>query len=65
MMELFYEILLSEEVFNKMNIFGFIFQKKQPNLIKKPQNIFSSVEIDASKRRVQVVFFFFFKSQSV
>ena len=28
MRELFYKILLSEEVFNKMNIFGFIFEKK-------------------------------------
>ena len=28
MMGFFYEILLSEEVFNKMNIFGFIFEKK-------------------------------------
>ena len=28
MMEFFYKILLSEEVFNKMNIFGFIFEKK-------------------------------------
>ena len=29
MMEFFYKILLSEEVFNKMNIFGFIFEKNQ------------------------------------
>ena len=28
-MELFYKILLSEEVFKKMNIFGFIFEKIQ------------------------------------
>ena len=29
MMEFFYKTLLSEEVFNKMNIFGFIFEKNQ------------------------------------
>ena len=42
MMEFFYKILLSEEVFNKMNIFGFIFEKKS-KLVKKSQDIFSSV----------------------
>ena len=29
MMAFFYKTLLSEEVFNKMNIFGFIFEKKK------------------------------------
>ena len=53
LMEFFYKILLSEEVFNKMNIFGFIFEKKS-NLVQKSQNIFSSV--DANRRRVQVFF---------
>ena len=53
MMEFFYKIFLPEEVFNKMNIFGFIFEKKL-NLIQKSQNIFSSVQNDASRRRVQV-----------
>ena len=42
MMEFFYKILLSDEVFNKMNIFGFISGKKS-NLVQKSQNIFSSV----------------------
>ena len=42
MMVFFDKILLSEEVFNKMNIFGFIFEKKL-NLVKKSQDIFSSV----------------------
>ena len=40
-MELFYKILLPEEVFTKMNIFGFIFEKKESNLVQKSQNIFS------------------------
>ena len=40
MMEFFYKILLPEEVFNKMNIFGFIFEKKESNLVQKSQNIF-------------------------
>ena len=40
MIEFFYEILLPEEVFNKMNIFGFIFEKKESNLVQKSQNIF-------------------------
>ena len=55
-MEFFYKILLSEEVFNKieMNIYGFIFEKKKTNLVQKSQNIFSSV--DANRRRVQVFF---------
>ena len=37
MMEFFYKMLLSEEVFNQMNIFGFIFEKKilfGPNIPK-------------------------------
>ena len=55
MMEFLYRILLSEEVFNKMNIFGFIFEKKL-TLVQKPQNIFLSVQNDASRRRVQVFF---------
>ena len=42
MMEFFYKIMLPEEVFNKMNIFGFIFEKTS-NLVQKSQNIFSSV----------------------
>ena len=42
MMVFFDKILLSEEVFNKMNIFGFIFEKKS-KLVKKSQDIFSSV----------------------
>ena len=57
MMEFFYKILLSEEVFKKINIFGFIFEKKKKkktNLVQKTQNMFSSVETDASRRRVQV-----------
>ena len=40
MMELSNKILLSEDAFNKMNSFGFIFEKKKSNLV---QNIFSSV----------------------
>ena len=44
MMEFFDKILLPDEVFNKMNIFGFIFEKKKKsNLVQKSQNIFSSV----------------------
>ena len=44
MMEIFYKMLLSEEeVFNKMNIFGFIVEKVKTNLVQKYQNIFSSV----------------------
>ena len=44
MMDFFFKkSLLSEEVFNKMNIFGFIFFKKKSNLVQKSQNIFSSV----------------------
>ena len=44
MMEIFYKMLLSEEeVFNKMNIFGFIFEKVKTNLVQKYQNIFSPV----------------------
>ena len=45
MMEFFDKILLSDEVFNKMNIFSFIFEKKKKksNLVQKSQNIFSSV----------------------
>ena len=56
MMEFFYKILLSEEVFKKINIFGFIFEKKKKktNLVQKSQNMFSSVKTDASRRRVQV-----------
>ena len=37
MMEFFYKISLSEEVPTKMNIFGFIFEKKS-NLVQKSQN---------------------------
>ena len=43
MMEFFYKILLSEEVFNKVNIFGSNFEKKKSNLVQESQNIFSSV----------------------
>ena len=39
-MEFFYKILLPEEVFSKMNIFGFIFEEKESNLVQKSQNIF-------------------------
>ena len=35
MMELFYKILLSEEIFIKMNIFGFIFEKKNKKIWSK------------------------------
>ena len=42
MMDFFYKILLSEKVFNKMNISGFIFANKS-NLVQKSQNVFSSV----------------------
>ena len=42
MMELSYKILLSEEVFNKIIIFAFIFEKES-NLDQKSQNILSSL----------------------
>ena len=42
MIELFYKILLSEEDYNKVNIFVVVSEKKS-NLLKKSQNIFSSV----------------------
>ena len=35
MMEFFYKILLSEEIFIKMNIFGFIFEKKNKKIWSK------------------------------
>ena len=39
MMEFFYKILLSEEVFNKMNIFGFIFEKQKYQIWSKNPKI--------------------------
>ena len=44
MMEFFYKILLSEEVFHKMNIFVFIFEKKKIKFGSKiPKYIFVSL----------------------
>ena len=37
MMEFFDKILLPDEVFNKMNIFGFIFEKKNQIWSKNPK----------------------------
>ena len=37
MMELFYKIFWSQEVFNKGNIFGFIFEKKNQIWSKNPK----------------------------
>ena len=42
-MEFFYKILLSEEGFNKMNIFGFIFEKKINFGPKIPKHLFVSL----------------------
>ena len=39
MMAFFYKTLLSEEVFNKMNIFGFIFEKKKNEIWSKNPKI--------------------------
>ena len=44
MMAFFYKTLLSEEVFNKMNIFGFIFEKKKMKFGPKiPKYLFVSL----------------------
>ena len=43
MMELFYKILVSEELFNKMNIFGFTFEKNIKFGLKIPKYIFFSL----------------------
>ena len=55
MMEFVYKILLSEDVFNKMNIFGFIFEKKITFASEIPKYLFVSLNW-ASRRRVQVLF---------
>ena len=39
MMELFYKIFWSQEVFNKGNIFGFIFEKKKNQIWSKNPKI--------------------------
>ena len=43
MMDFFYKILLSEKAFNKMNIFGFIFEKKIKFGPKIPKFLFASL----------------------
>ena len=43
MMEFVYKILLSEDVFNEMNIFGFIFEKKIKFGSKIPKYLFVSL----------------------
>ena len=48
MMEFFYKILLSEEVFKKINIFGFIFKKKKKKKqiwSKKPKICFHQLKL--------------------
>ena len=44
-MEFFKKILLSEEVFNKMNIFGFIFEKKNQIWSKNPKISFRQFKL--------------------
>ena len=43
MIECFYKILLSEKIFNKINIFGFIFEKKIKFGPKIPKYLFVSL----------------------
>ena len=45
MMEFFYKISLSEETFNKMNIFGFIFEKKNQIWSKNPKISFRQFKL--------------------
>ena len=45
MMDFFHKILLSEEVSNKMNIFGFIFEKKNQVLYKNPKISFRQFKL--------------------
>ena len=45
MMELFYKILVSEELFNKMNIFGFTFEKKHQIWSKNPKISFLQLKL--------------------
>ena len=62
MMEFFYKILLSEEVFNKMNIFGFIFEKKNQIWSKNPKISFRQFKLMLSEGGYR---FFLKKKQSV
>ena len=54
-MGFFYNILLSDEVFNKMNLFGFIFEKKHQGWSKNSKIYFRQFNsLNASRRRVQI-----------
>ena len=44
MMEFLYKILLSEELFNKINLFGFMFEK-QSNLVQNPKIYFRQFKL--------------------
>ena len=50
MMEFVYKILLSEEVFNKINIFGFIFEKKNQIWFKNPKISFRQFKLTLAER---------------
>ena len=62
MMEFFFLILLSEEVFNEMNIFGFIFEKKKKNWSKNPKISSRKFKLTLAEGGYR---FFFLKKQSV
>ena len=54
-MVFFYNILLSDEVFNKMNLLGFIFEKKHQSWSKNHKIYFRQFNsLNASRRRVQI-----------
>ena len=62
MMEFFYKILLSEEVFSKMNIFGFIFEKKNQIRSKNLKISFPQFKLTLAEGGYRL---FFKKKQSV
>ena len=63
MMEFFYKILLSEEVFNKMNIFGFIFEKKNQICSKNDKISFRQFKLTLAEGGYR--FLFLFKKQTL
>ena len=56
MIEFFYKVLLSKEVFNKMNIFGFIFEKKNQIWSKNPKISFPQFKLTLAEGGLRVFF---------
>ena len=61
MMEFVYKILLSEDVFNEMNIFGFIFEKKNQIWFKNPKISFRQFKLTLAEGEYR----FFLKTKTI